>query len=274
MTQWRGVEALPMELWLEIAAAMGPDATVRDWLGMSLLCHRWQNVFPKMFAKWLDVQAASTPFGHFPGNATELSFIRLYIDIIVSKDISVTCRVAPQGMVQWWLTQESGQSPVCKNNRCSRCKPVQQARELKRAYLVLVLDHPGELVWAEPLRRIALAKLSVDALDIASHTIMPTVLEKSTNRRLPVVRSLFRLFRHGLFSSSLGCGCSVDLGVCKTCAKCEQVRFIWENGFSRVFPCGKDHWFRGVTDAVDQTFAENRWLRCSSICLEDHPELI
>lgn len=194
--------------------------------------------------------------------------------VLVSKDISVTCRVARQGTVEWWLTQESGQSPVCKNNRCSRCKPVQQARELKQAYLVLVLDHPGELVWSEPLRRIALAKLSVDALDIASHTIIPTVLEKSANRRLPVVRSLFRLFRHGLFSSSLGCGCSVDLGVCKKCTKCEQVRFIWENGFSRVFPYGKCHWFRGVTDAVDQTFAENRWLRCSSICLEDHPELI
>jgi hypothetical protein len=73
---------------------------------------------------------------------------------------------------------------------------------------------------------------------------------------------MFRSFRYGLFSGLASCGCGVHRGICSHCRGAVQVRFVWENGFSRVLPYGNGHWYHGVTDGVDDTTDADAWLQC------------
>jgi hypothetical protein len=71
---------LPTELILAVAVAMGSDATVEDWINMSMVCQAWRSYVSTMFTAWLEAQHLGRPFGGFSGNAAELGFIRNHID--------------------------------------------------------------------------------------------------------------------------------------------------------------------------------------------------
>jgi hypothetical protein len=71
---------LPAELILAVASAMGSDATVEDWVNVSMVCQAWRAYVPTMFAAWLKAQHLGRPFGSFTGTAAELRFIRKHID--------------------------------------------------------------------------------------------------------------------------------------------------------------------------------------------------
>lgn len=71
---------LPTELILAVASVIGSDATVEDWVNMSMVCQDWRASVPAMFAAWLEAQHLGRPFGSFSGTAAELRFIRKHID--------------------------------------------------------------------------------------------------------------------------------------------------------------------------------------------------
>jgi hypothetical protein len=179
--------------------------------------------------------------------------------------MSLTYHVSRWGEAQWWLTRESGSLPGSIGGSCTRCTSQQQPGDLRKAYLVIVAEHPGKRVWTEPLRRVAFAEMKVGALTIVVDRIAPVVLGQSPGERLRVLRALFILFGKGLFSSSLECECSLQDGVCTLCGIQRQPRFVWENGYSRLSPFGRDHWYRGVTDAVDKEPHIRQWLQCCKV---------
>lgn len=62
-----------------------------------------------------------------------------------------------------------------------------------------------------------------------------------------VLRSILR----GAFSSGDGCDCDQEV-FCDQClyATGRWMMFVVQNCYVGVEPCGKNHWFKGVTDAV------------------------
>lgn len=184
---------------------------------------------------------------------------------MISRATSLTHRVSRLGEARCWLTKESGSLPESTGDGCTRCAFRQHAGDTRQAYMVIVADHPGERVWTEPPRRVAFAQLDARTITVAFAYIAPIMLGKGSAERLPALRTLFVLFRKGLFSSSIDCECGIHRGVCAPCEMQQQPRFVWENGFSRLYPFGRGHWYRGVSDAVDYGPNEHRWLQCCKI---------
>jgi hypothetical protein len=183
------------------------------------------------------------------------------IDILARK-LSISFHILPYGEARWWLTRESGRCPLCRRTFCSRCAKNEKLHDMRQSYLVIVADHPGEPVWTEPARRVAFAQLNADALSIAACRIAPAILGLDAKQRLRALQRLFRAFAKGIFSTSITCVCNIQVGACSSCSSGGQARFLWENGYSRVLPFGKAHWYSGVSDAVDNEESNNRWLQC------------
>jgi hypothetical protein len=181
---------------------------------------------------------------------------------ITARKISITFHVRQYGGSEWWLTRESGHHPPCASDSCFSHCPDQQRGDYRQSYLVIVIDHPGDRVWTEPVRRVAFAQLNTDALSIVACRIAPTLLGHDVQHRLPVVKTVFRSFTRGMFSASTTCACNPLSGACASCAARSQARFVWENGYSRVSPYGDDHWYVGLSDAVDKDDDEYKWLQC------------
>lgn len=184
---------------------------------------------------------------------------------MVSRATSLTYHVSRLGGAECWLTRESGSLPKGAKGGCTRCNSPQQAKDIRQAYIVIVAEHPGKRVWTEPLRRVAFAQLDAGAIAALYAYTAPIVLGRNSEERLMELRTLFILFRHGLFSSLTRCECSIEDGVCTQCGTQKWPRFVWENSFSRLFPFGRSHWYRGVSDAVDKGPNENRWLQCCKV---------
>jgi hypothetical protein len=180
---------------------------------------------------------------------------------ITSKQCSITFHVLQHGGTEWWMTRESGRRP-CVRTSCSRCISHEPLQCLRQSYLVIVADHPGKRIWTEPARRVAFAQLDVDALSIVACRIAPTLLASDAQQQFSVLRTVFQSFAKGMFSVSIKCTCSVLFSTCASCSACREGRFVWENGYSRVSPFGINHWYRGVSDAVDRERKENGWLQC------------
>lgn len=183
----------------------------------------------------------------------------------MSRATSLTYHVSRFGEAQCWLTRESGSLPKEPGGGCMRCTSLQQARHIRQAYMVIVAEHPGKQVWTEPSRRVAFAQLNARAIAIVFADIAPIVLGKNPGKRLLEIRTLFILFGKGLFSSLVGCECNMADGVCDPCKMQKQPRFVWENGFSRLSPFGGNHWYRGVSCAVDKEPNRHQWLQCCKV---------
>lgn len=74
------IDQLSAELMLEVAAAMGPDATVEDWVNIGMVCQAWRFYVATMFTVWLDAQHLGRPFGGFHGCPAEFSFLRRHVN--------------------------------------------------------------------------------------------------------------------------------------------------------------------------------------------------
>jgi hypothetical protein len=140
---------------------------------------------------------------------------------------------------------------------------------MRQSYIVIVADHPGERVWMEPSHRVAFAQLNDEGLSIVVSRIAPAILGLDAQERLRVVRKLFRAFAKGIFPTSLTCACSIQSGSCASCSCGAHSRFLWENGYSRILPYGKDHWYFGLSDAVTDDSEDNGWLptRCLNLTM-------
>jgi hypothetical protein len=187
--------------------------------------------------------------------------------VLSSNAVSLTCHFEANARVRWWLTRESGRVPRCVNVDCTRNRTRLPPESLRQAYLVIVVRHLGKHVWTEPARRIAFARLDATALHFVCRRIVPSISGSDLKERQHVVGWIFRSFRHGLFSGPASCECGFLHGICEHCAA--QVRFVWENGYSRVLPNGNEHWYRGVTDAVDDTIEADAWLQCCGTEMRD-----
>jgi hypothetical protein len=185
--------------------------------------------------------------------------------VLSSNAISLTCCFEANARESGWLTRESGRVPPCVDAGCTRSRTHLAPGSLRRAYLVIVVHHPGSHVWTEPTRRIAFARLDTAALHFVGRRIAPSMYGVDAKDRQYMVGWIFRSFRYGLFSGPASCECSVHRGICTQCVAQAHVRFVWENGYSRVLPYGSDHWYRGVTDAVDGTTDADTWLQCCGI---------
>jgi hypothetical protein len=184
------------------------------------------------------------------------------VAVLSSNTVSLTCYLEQGARVCWWLTRESGRIPPCEDAGCTRSRTHLAPEALRQAYLVLIVRCPGRHAWTEPTRRIAFARLDTAALHFVGRRIVPSVCTSSMGDREYAVGWMFRSFRYGLFSGLASCGCGVHRGICSHCRGAVQVRFVWENGFSRVLPYGNGHWYHGVTDGVDDTTDADAWLQC------------
>lgn len=180
--------------------------------------------------------------------------------VLVSQHVSVTCSVE-ESEVFWYLTKESGRVPVsCSHSSGVLAKPM----ELRRSVLVVQLSAcwwATEIQWSE----VAVARLTREALFVVERRFLPLLVrvwkdvvdvESDSMRRLvrrwfAEADAFFGLLDGGAFSTGFSCACVVT-GVCKQCKQLEEEsrRFIVQDRYEGVFPLGKEHWWTGVTDAV------------------------
>lgn len=71
---------VPTEVWLEIACAMGEDATIQDWINVELVCGRWGEDPHGLFGEWLRSQKEGCAFCMFGGSEAETLFVLRYLD--------------------------------------------------------------------------------------------------------------------------------------------------------------------------------------------------
>jgi hypothetical protein len=161
-----------------------------------------------------------------------------------------------------WLTKESGRVPArCDKRECAVCSEnaLVEAQELRRPYMVFVV-RARRAVFAHTI----IAKLELVTVDVVLRRLVPLCGSREAIARLTSQLS------HGLWSSGPDCGCSVSAGMCSDCSRVSTVpgrrRFACGEKFDSVYPKGKDHWFAGVTDALEM--AGQRWLPAQIGCLQ------
>jgi hypothetical protein len=183
--------------------------------------------------------------------------------VFVKHRVSVSV-LFEQGALRGWLTRESGRVPApCGDTECVVCSARGSAdtrEELRRSYMVFAARPTG--MW---FVRTVFAKLETAVIDVVFDRLVPHVgLEEARD-------SLFNQLSDGLWSSAIDCECSVDAGMCDGCQKvsavAERRRFLRSYQFDGVHPKGKEHWFAGVTDALE--IVGEQWLRRRGGCSRD-----
>jgi hypothetical protein len=161
-----------------------------------------------------------------------------------------------------WLTKETGQVPArCEEPACAVCtaNASVEAQELRCPYMVFAVRAPGR-----QCAQTVFAKLEVVTVEVVLQRLVPAC---GSREAIDILISQLSL---GLWSSAVDCGCSISVGMCsvceRVCAVPEWIRFVCADEFDGVYPKGKDHWFAGVTDALET--AGEQWLRLQVGCLQ------
>lgn len=169
--------------------------------------------------------------------------------VFSANKVSLACCVGYE-KTAWWITRESGQRPgACGYDSCRVCAGSATSDELAEGYLLVKAVGPNGS------EGVAFSLLNVDAVDVAVRHLVKEVEELrwgSAERWVSRRAALFCLLEQGLYSCGPECPCSALAGVCGSCASvvpCKR-RFTWRDRYDGVYPLGKKHWFRGVSDAV------------------------
>lgn len=73
-------DRLPLELCLTVAAALGADATLRDWVSISATCRAWRHGTQCWLREWVSTQTIGSTFGRGTWSVAELAFAGRHID--------------------------------------------------------------------------------------------------------------------------------------------------------------------------------------------------
>lgn len=178
---------------------------------------------------------------------------------------SLTCSVTWNGLVEWFLTLESGSLPVCQNRVRCGCDADGAGMRLHRAYVVLKVATWDESKWRH---FIVLAFISRETICIVERIakVYDDMLRGSGDWRTvtDATREGFRALDDGAFSLREECRCTFGV-VCRRCSAVSVTRrrFVRVVRYLGVRPLGLRFWFHGVTDAVGMMWpAEKPWLRC------------
>jgi hypothetical protein len=180
--------------------------------------------------------------------------------VLVAQSVSVTWEVT-HGSLCWRLTRESGTVPRCDAGRgCvlyDRERPRFVARNAYIVFKVCTWNGYGQY-------GVVIGALNAYNTDVVSGRIIPMVRAAMYDASGGVLARILNELGNGMFSGSKDCGCNKG-SKAMVCAECRgQVRrFVSMGCFSGLQPCGKNHWFSGVTDAVGHVdHLAGDWLRC------------
>lgn len=194
-------------------------------------------------------------------------------EVFAKRDVSLTCEVGAKG-VRWSLTRESGRMPTkCEDVvKCGCNDGVYEARQLRQGYVVLQPD--GEWWSGTRFSFVVIGKMDSVSVEAMWRRVLQDVLrlrdqlegKSGMDYRWAygeVLEYICRL-NAGAYSKCVGLEC---LGgrTCFECLKdglCRKARFVSLDRYDGVYPCGRGHWFKGVTDAVSRNPTREEWLRC------------
>jgi hypothetical protein len=178
--------------------------------------------------------------------------------------VSVTFAVDAEGAITFWLTKESGRVPYCDGQECDGISQAELSPQVLRGYVVVLVAERtagGDVVY------VCFASFSYETLLVVMTSVLYSFSVQSQlslqGMRVAGVGDVMSALHKGMFSSEQPCLCSAGFGKCMSCATTVAVkhRFIYQMGFSGLYPLGSEHWWRGVSDAAGDVNGVP-WLRC------------
>lgn len=165
--------------------------------------------------------------------------------------------------------RESGAVSLTENG----CEEMRSGALAAQGYTVVV--YVGErgrmgslLEGLTPPRFVAVAELSERSLWKVKNSVVPEIRRAESQRHhgRHSALDIFGALGCGMFSSVDDCSCRMS-NVCENCQRVPAAgrTFVVAHSFEGVQPFGPDHWWNGITCAVDagdmEAGAEDRWLR-------------
>jgi hypothetical protein len=180
----------------------------------------------------------------------------------VEQSISVSVDVSHDG-VQCKLVRESGSVPQCVGAQsCILYRADGPVAVTPRSCVVLNVRSVDRTRYGRG--GVLFADLTASSLRVVGERVVPLLLLPFySNRRIRVDR-VSRALAGGMFASDGGCLCRAnsELSVCAACIRVRP-RFVSQECFSGVNPCGTSHWFNGLSDGVGHVPSlGGPWLAC------------
>jgi len=267
------MDTLPAELVELVEDSFVSGTTFSEFVAdtrafAGLVCRR-----EALFARWLRKQPGGRPLVPFAGSQEELAFMREHITgkhdmrmavsysnrktVLVEQRVSLTCNLEASGS-QWWLTRESGRVPANYEGGV----PCMEGIELAKAYVLVRVVRPL-CMRKQQIADVGISDMCAPSLDWVVEGIAPYVqplvldrvdghVECTSTEECPTAYHARRQF---------WIQCSFSGGVRGTS------QWLLRDRFNGVFPSGRGHWWRGVTDAADESsgFAQSGlWLHGGS----------
>jgi hypothetical protein len=186
--------------------------------------------------------------------------------------VSATCLRDREGRWSWRLTRESGVRPSVG---CVQHIGI-DVEDIRGAYMVMEMETPPPwqqdlkwqciVGWLDKQAVATVVKIAEAFKAAEKEFVLGQDVER--DKSCTLVRVVSRGVCEGWFSSDPG-GCRCDAGVlftegemCKNCASGYSLdsRFVAQGCFAGVFPLGREHWWKGVTDAVSDVVPWRRAL--------------
>jgi hypothetical protein len=191
--------------------------------------------------------------------------------VLLVERVTVTCDMKENGVVLW-LTRETGMIPEecaefrcwaeceCEGN-CSDMAMEDRGESLCRSYVAVVVAYPGSR-WGR--KQVFLAALSAASVNVVWDALTVKV-RPSSGLGQCLAGCLQRGILQASFAGGAECICGVG-GVTHTSRVCSAVcdMFVVQNRFEGTFPLGEEHWWGGVTAALDGVLGPYcGWLVCA-----------
>jgi hypothetical protein len=167
------------------------------------------------------------------------------------------------------FVKESGRLPACTDSggNCG-CDAVRRDEEVRGAYVAIVLGSEIAGRSGVAYDSVLFAKLSGGGLCAGEAAWRVLAGIRRDDGWATSMDEMSYQLRSGMYSSGEdGCSeCSFARGVCDECdtAADSQPRFVVQTRYMGVYPRGREHWMRGVTDCGGEMVNGKQWLRCRS----------
>lgn len=235
---------LPPELQLEVAQAMGPDATIEDWLSMEMVCKSWLMGTPTTLSAWLEAQSNGVEFARTRGTPTVAPFLMAHVsskrkmDIatcaelicivaLAKHGVSVFCHVDQEKDAEWWLEkQRTGDSEIAAGPRIAPQMDAEQ-HVSQMVFLMSWRDQAGTK------HKSIRVHLNVLAIEVVASRLMRIAIEvlKSAGWMDGLVSMMLLLVcSMGGLRSGRSCTCILtgqQLLQCNACSQKRSTRTDW-----------------------------------------------
>jgi hypothetical protein len=224
-----GIAEFPPELWLVLAGCMGADATLKDWVAISLTCSGWRNRVKILFTEWVRAQGVWTVFGRGSWTAWEAKFMQrmasgewIHMDgeepadcetAVAPEGVCVSCHVDASGWTEWWMMREGAPAAEMQQEDV--------AADRTRLAVSRVLLKVDRTCCGRYDSYVARASLHADSVRVISQRLGLVMCGAGRQQLwgrhgILCVKRLFYLLRWGAFSCGGNCECSCE-EMCREC---------------------------------------------------------